>query len=145
MSCLISRNDGGILVYDTESGGSSPAPAKISSTIASAAAAAASSMSKLALNADKADLSSAAAAGKEIQPALHPVLELATGETCHSLAWWRNKPTTIVAGMNGKSLKIFDIRVDAAGGGRASGGSNFTRAVYGVCIDPFLDVGRPVT
>ena len=97
-------------------------------------------MSKLALNPDKADLSSVAAPGKEIQPALHPVVELATGETCHSLAWWRNKPTTIVAGMNGKSLKIFDIRVDAAGSGRASGGSNFTRAVYGVCIDPFLDV-----
>lgn len=128
-------------MYDTEGGGASPAPPKISSTIASAAAAAAaSSMSKLALHSDKADLSSVAAAGKEIQPALHPVVELATGETCHSLAWWRNKPTTIVAGMNGKSLKIFDIRVDTAGSGRASGGSNFTRAVYGVCIDPFLDV-----
>ena len=36
-------------------------------------------------------------------------------------------------------MKIFDIRVDAAGSNRASGGSNFTRAVYGVCVDPFLD------
>ena len=115
---LISRNDGGILVYDADSGGAPPASAKNSS-----------------------DLSSVATAPvKESQPASHPVVELATGETCHSLAWLRSKPTTIVAGMNGKSLKIFDIRVDAAGGGRASGGNNFTRAVYGVCIDPFLDV-----
>ena len=92
------------------------APAKASSTLASVAAAAASSMSKLALNPDKADLPAAASTatavgGKETQAA-YPVLELATGETCHSLAWWRDRPTTIVAGMNGKSLKIFDIRVD---------------------------------
>ena len=91
------------------------------------------------------DPSSSAAPARDARPASHPTYELAAGETCHSLAWWRNTPSTIVAGMNSKSLKIFDIRVDTAGSGRPSGGSNFTRAVYGVCVDPFLDVSSKLT
>ncbi len=72
-----------------------------------------------------------------------PTVEMGAGETCHSLAWLSTRPTCLVAGMNNKSLKIFDARVDAVSAASRptsmSSASNFTRAVHGVCVDPFLD------
>jgi hypothetical protein len=37
-------------------------------------------------------------------------IEIGLGETCHSLAWFKDHPDTIVAGMNSKNLKVFDVR-----------------------------------
>ena len=37
-------------------------------------------------------------------------IEIGLGETCHSLAWFKDHHDTIVAGMNSKNLKVFDVR-----------------------------------
>ncbi len=42
-----------------------------------------------------------------------------------------------MAGVNNKILKLFDLRLDQSGV-KSSALSTFTRAVYGVCVDPFL-------
>ena len=65
--------------------------------------------------------------------------EIEYGSTCHSLCWFRDEPDTLVAGINSKFLKVFDIR-NTAGlhGGKAVLQTN-TKYVYGVCIDPWLD------
>lgn len=43
---------------------------------------------------------------------IKPVYETGTSETCNSLAWNPNNQNQLLAGVNGKSLKIFDIRCE---------------------------------
>ena len=46
-----------------------------------------------------------------LQDFIRASIELGLGETCHSLAWFHKNPETLVAGMNQKNLKIFDMRL----------------------------------
>lgn len=71
---------------------------------------------------------------------LRATVEIGLGETCHSLSWFKDHPDTVVAGMNLKNLKIFDVRAcesSSSVAGKASM-SNFTRGVFGVCVDPWV-------
>ena len=53
-----------------------------------------------------------------IMPRGGHTLEIAQGETCHSLAWFHENPERLVAGMNQKNLKIYDLRMfDATNSG----------------------------
>ena len=62
------------------------------------------------------------------------------GETCNSLAWLHKSPETLVAGMNLKNLRIFDIRVNTRSHSNTRPTkSNFTRYTSGVCVDPHMD------
>ena len=42
--------------------------------------------------------------------ALKPVFEQGLSEVTHSLAWFLSQPKVLVAGMNNKHLKIYDLR-----------------------------------
>ena len=65
-----------------------------------------------------------------------PATELGpTGDTCHSLSWFREQPDLLIYGVNSKSLKVHDLRAGKAGPSMV----NYTRSVYGVCVDPWLD------
>lgn len=57
------------------------------------------------------------------------------------MAWFRDQPKCLLAGMNQKVLRVFDIRIEGGSGGWNSKPTlnTFTRAVYGVCVDPYLD------
>ena len=41
---------------------------------------------------------------------MKPVYETGSSETCNSLQWNSHSDNLLLAGINGKSLKIFDIK-----------------------------------
>lgn len=43
---------------------------------------------------------------------IRPVYETGSSETCNSLQWNTHSENLLLAGINGKSLKIFDIKGD---------------------------------
>ena len=45
-------------------------------------------------------------------------------------------PSAIVAGINAKNLKVFDLRQNQ---GSKAALTTFTRAVFGACVDPFME------
>lgn len=47
----------------------------------------------------------------------------------------RSSSATLLAGMNGKHLKLYDLRANNPEKGAIA---TFTRAVSGVCVDPFM-------
>ncbi|XP_045773378.1 GATOR complex protein MIOS-B isoform X2 [Maniola jurtina] len=61
-----------------------------------------------------------------------PVAEVATGETAHTVSWCAFAPRTLVASMNLKHLKIYDLRES---GGKACGVAN-TRQCFGASAAP---------
>ncbi|XP_043215584.1 GATOR complex protein MIOS-A-like isoform X2 [Amphibalanus amphitrite] len=73
-----------------------------------------------------------------------PYLEIGNSESTSSLAWFK-QPKVLVAGMNNRTLKVFDLRVratDRTGLARypvKPQMSAATRLVYGLCVDPYLD------
>ncbi|CAG4982501.1 unnamed protein product [Colias eurytheme] len=60
-----------------------------------------------------------------------PVVELCTGEAAHAVAWCGFAPRTLMASMNLKHIKIFDLREP---GGKAAG-TAATRQCLGVCAE----------
>ncbi|XP_023223348.1 GATOR complex protein MIOS-B-like [Centruroides sculpturatus] len=68
------------------------------------------------------------------QPSSRAVVELGLSETTNSLQWFGNQPKTLVCGMNNKFLKIFDLRDTSKHHNVTT-----TKAVYGVCVDPFFE------
>ncbi|XP_038220759.1 GATOR complex protein MIOS-B [Zerene cesonia] len=58
--------------------------------------------------------------------------ELGAGEAAHALAWCGFAPRTLLASMNMKHIKIFDLR---EGGGKAAGWAP-SRQCLGVCAEP---------
>ncbi|CAH1789595.1 unnamed protein product [Owenia fusiformis] len=65
-----------------------------------------------------------------------PLYELGSGETCYSLDWIRNEPKTLLAGMNNKSLRIYDLR-DSSKSQRVA--DAYTKAVHGIKVDPHCE------
>ncbi|TRY68432.1 hypothetical protein TCAL_01366 [Tigriopus californicus] len=64
---------------------------------------------------------------------VRPVVELGPSEHCHSFTWAPNLNNgSLIAGMNNKQIRVFDLRTNT------SPLITYTRAVYGVCVDPFL-------
>src|SRR6218665_2402498 len=63
-----------------------------------------------------------------------PLYEIGSSEISHSLAWFHNSPRTLIAGMNNKCLRIYDLR-DA---GRAQV-QTVTKSVNCVCIDKLFE------
>ncbi|XP_037089925.1 GATOR complex protein MIOS-like [Pollicipes pollicipes] len=64
-----------------------------------------------------------------------PYLEIGNSESTLSLAWFK-QPKVLAAGMNNRTLKVFDLRVRDPVKPQMSAP---TRLVYGVCVDPFID------
>ncbi|XP_014672958.1 PREDICTED: WD repeat-containing protein mio-like [Priapulus caudatus] len=62
-----------------------------------------------------------------------PMHELGLSETVLSLSWFKHDPKTLLAGMNNKHIRIFDLRDT----GRAHMNTTLTKAVYGVAVDPY--------
>ncbi|KAI0220830.1 GATOR complex protein MIOS [Lamellibrachia satsuma] len=65
--------------------------------------------------------------------AVKPLFELAPSETCFSLSWFAQEPKTLVAGMNHKYLKIFDLK-DVS----HPQSTTCTKSVYGIQVDPYF-------
>lgn len=63
--------------------------------------------------------------------AIKPLFELAPSETCFSLSWFAKEPKTLVAGMNHKYLKIFDLKDTSH-----PKSTTCTKSVYGIQVDP---------
>ena len=53
---------------------------------------------------------------KSSKDLIKPICELGMGETCNSLAWFHKNPDTLVAGMNLKNLRIYDLRISSRSG-----------------------------
>ena len=64
------------------------------------------------------------------------VTEIGPGDTCHSISWFREQPDLLIFGLNSRSLKVHDLRM---GSTAKAAMINYTRLVYGVCVDPWLD------
>ncbi|KAL4222251.1 hypothetical protein ACF0H5_018288 [Mactra antiquata] len=60
-----------------------------------------------------------------------PFVEVGMGDTTSSFAWFKQEPRTFIAGMNGKCLRVYDLR-DASKPHLVS----HTKYVHGVCTDP---------
>lgn len=60
--------------------------------------------------------------------------EIGLSEVTHSLHWFANTPKVIACGVNNKHIKVYDLR-------DSSKPQNFTatKAVYGICVDPFFE------
>lgn len=65
---------------------------------------------------------------------IRPVYEIGLGETTYSVVWFSQQPKSMVCGMNGKHIKIYDLRSPAK-----SRSSTATKAVYGITLDPFSE------
>ena len=84
--------------------------------------------------------SSRSSTTKQTKDLIGASIEIGMGETCNSLAWLHKSPETLVAGMNLKNLRIFDIRVNTRSHSNTRPTkSNFTRYTSGVCVDPHMD------
>jgi len=111
-----SRNDHSILIFDT-------ALAPPSQTEASSSAVA--------------KIVSKTSTSKDF---IRASIEVGLGEQCHSLAWFHKNPETLIAGMNMKNLKIFDMRLSTHQNmGPKPLKTNVTRNTLGLCIDPHMD------
>ena len=107
------RSDNCIMIFDT----SMSPPSQSEST---------STMSKM-VNKSSKDL-------------IKPICELGMGETCNSLAWFHKNPDTLVAGMNLKNLRIYDLRISSrTGSGPKNTKTNVSRYINGLCVDPHMD------
>lgn len=60
---------------------------------------------------------------------LKPLVEFGNAETAHSVAFSLHTPRTLMAGMNNKQIKLFDLREN-----KVIASTN-TKAVYGICTD----------
>ncbi|XP_073956943.1 LOW QUALITY PROTEIN: GATOR complex protein mio [Choristoneura fumiferana] len=67
------------------------------------------------------------------QDASRPIAEMGLSETCHNVAWTNSSNRTLLASMNMKFIKIFDLR-DLSNKAVSVASS---RHCYGVCADPF--------
>ncbi|XP_074036422.1 GATOR complex protein mio [Leptinotarsa decemlineata] len=65
---------------------------------------------------------------------LKPVAELAPSEVTYSLAWIYGSSRVLASGMNGKNIKIYDLRDP-----NKMVYSTTTKAVFGICANPFND------
>jgi len=72
----------------------------------------------------------------ESLPNATAVTEIGPGDTCHSISWFREQPDLLIFGINSKNLKVHDLRMS---GTVKAAMINYTRLVYGVCVDPWLD------
>lgn len=68
-------------------------------------------------------------------PINKPFLELGMGETTSSFSWFHKEPKTFVTGMNGKNLRLYDIRDVSKPHVVAH-----TKYVHGVSTDPLSDI-----
>lgn len=66
-----------------------------------------------------------------------PKNEFGYAESVNSVIWLRQEPLTLTAGMNGKTLRMYDIRTQIKSTTAQSTISS--KAVYGLCQDPLLD------
>ncbi|XP_072401443.1 GATOR2 complex protein MIOS isoform X2 [Diabrotica undecimpunctata] len=64
-----------------------------------------------------------------------PVAEFGTSEVTYSLAWFHGTSKVLAAGMNGKHIKVFDLRDP-----NKIVNSTLTKAVFGVCSNPSEDM-----
>jgi len=71
-------------------------------------------------------------AGKSETEVAKPIMEAGFGDSVASLAWF-TQSQTIVAGVNGKFLRVYDVR----DGSKPISSTN-TRAVHGIAMDPFI-------
>ncbi|KAG5872709.1 hypothetical protein JTB14_008803 [Gonioctena quinquepunctata] len=62
---------------------------------------------------------------------LKPVAELGTSEVTYSLSWFYGPNRLLASGMNGKNIKIYDLRDP-----NKMVNSTVTKAVFGVCTNP---------
>ena len=62
---------------------------------------------------------------------IKPLYETGSLESCNSLAWNPHNMHQLLASVNGKTLKIFDVRVNAK-----ATASVATKYAYGFSIDP---------
>jgi len=67
-------------------------------------------------------------------PVVKPFVELGPSEATLSLSWFSHEPKTLVAGMNHKYLRIYDLRDISRPTNVA-----ITKAVYGLCVDPHFE------
>ena len=72
----------------------------------------------------------------ESLPNATAITEIGPGDTCHSISWFREQPDLLIFGINSKNLKVHDLRMS---GTAKAAMINYTRLVYGVCVDPWLD------
>ena len=72
----------------------------------------------------------------ESLPNATAITEIGPGDTCHSISWFREQPDLLIFGINSKNLKVHDLRMS---GTVKAAMINYTRLVYGVCVDPWLD------
>nr|CAH7764238.1 unnamed protein product [Callosobruchus chinensis] len=79
-------------------------------------------------------VSAASAAATAAVEVAKPTHEFGTSETAHSLTWFRGSPKVMAAGMNGKQIKVYDLRDP-----NKMINSTFTKGVYGVCTNPNND------
>ncbi|XP_013772701.1 GATOR complex protein MIOS-like [Limulus polyphemus] len=68
------------------------------------------------------------------QPTSRPLFELGLSETVHSLHWSIQQQKMLFCGMTNKYLKVFDLRDSSK-----HSTSTPTKAVFGVCVDPFCE------
>ena len=90
-------------------------------------------------NLTPAEKSSSSSSRKPANNYIGPSVEIGLGEACHSLAWFHSNPDTLVAGMNLKNLKIFDLRLSDASGSPRPVKTNVSRLCLGLCVDPHMD------
>ncbi|XP_076029287.1 GATOR complex protein mio [Oratosquilla oratoria] len=64
---------------------------------------------------------------------IKPVIEFGTPDTSHSVCFFTNASHTLLAGMNNKHIKMFDLRESKVIT------TVPTKAVYGICMDPHSD------
>ncbi|CAH1154363.1 unnamed protein product [Phaedon cochleariae] len=60
-----------------------------------------------------------------------PIIEFGTSEATYGVSWFHGSNRLLAAGMNGKNIKIFDLRDS-----NKMVNSTITKAVYGVCTNP---------
>ena len=107
------RNDNCVMVFDT-------------SLLPPSQSESASAMSKM--------------VNKSTKDLIRATYELGMGETCNSLAWFHKNPDTLVAGMNLKNLRIYDLRISSRSQSNPKNTkTNVSRYTYGLCVDPHMD------
>ena len=130
------RNDNSILIFDTSQSSSNQTIESLNAAN-SAAAAEASALTNTSTPLSKIIPKPTTSMSKDL---IRATIELGVGETCNSLAWFHEKPQQLVAGMNLRNLKIFDIRLNSrAYSSSKAMKTNVSRYTSGVCVDPHMD------
>ncbi|VEN38722.1 unnamed protein product [Callosobruchus maculatus] len=118
------RADGSVLIWDinrlSSTLGSDCLPMRQSSIVSSGSL--------------SVSVSGAAATATAAVEVAKPTHEFGTSETAYSLTWFRGSPKVMAAGMNGKQIKVYDLRDP-----NKMINSTFTKGVYGVCTNPNND------